>query len=119
MMNIRDEQATNTTIPGELIPPMTITSPPDYQVQDEVGFPPWEEYQESYDRSRNTVRAAIFGGLSGGIFFFGLLAAILSDHFWPVFLVARDPDRARHRGHSGHRERAASPLADCQAEHDC
>jgi len=67
---------------------MTITSPPDYQVQDEVGFPRWEEYQESYDRSRNTVRAAIFGGLSGGIFFFGLLAAILSGHFWPVFLVA-------------------------------
>jgi hypothetical protein len=87
-MSIRDEQATNTTIPGEPIPGRTITSPPDYQVQDEVGFPPWEEYQEPYGRSRNTVRAAIFGGLSCGIFFFGLLAAIISGHFWPVLLVA-------------------------------
>jgi hypothetical protein len=34
------------------------------------------------------VRSAVFGGLSGGIFFFGLVVAILSGHFWPVFLVA-------------------------------
>jgi hypothetical protein len=87
-MSIRDEQATNTTIPEEPIPRRTITSPLDDQVQDEMGLLPWEEYQETYDRSRNTVRAAIFGGLSGGIFFFGLLAAILSGHFWPVLLVA-------------------------------
>ncbi len=47
--------------------------------------PHWEEYQEAYDRTRKTVRAAVFGGLAGGIFFFGLAAAILSV---PVFLVA-------------------------------
>ena len=99
-MNTRDEQATNTTIPGERIPPMTITSPPDYQVQDEVGFPPWEAYQESYDRSRNTVRAAIFGGLSGGIFFFGLLAAILSGHF--------DREQHTHRNAVHRRDRNGS-----------
>jgi hypothetical protein len=111
-MNIRDEQATNTTIPGEPIPRMTITSPPEQEVQAEVGFSPsagvtqnsstspangyeepdsyvprWEEYQEGYNRPSVTARAAVFGGLSGGIFFFGLVAAILSGHFWPVFLV--------------------------------
>lgn len=31
--------------------------------------------------------ARIFGGLSGGIFFFGLAIAILSGHFFPVFLA--------------------------------
>ena len=36
-----------------------------------------------------------------------------------LLVVARDPGRAGHRGHSGHRERAAGPLAGCQAEHDC
>ena len=97
-MNIRDEQATNTTMPGEHIPAMTITSPAEQEVQGEVGFPPgasmtqsrglingyeepggyvpdWKEYQGGYDR-RIPVRAAVFGGLSGGVFFFGLLAAI-------------------------------------------
>ncbi len=76
-MNIRDEQATNTTI----------TSPPDYE--ESRGYVPhWEGYQGTYTQPGNTVRAAVFGGLAGGIFFFGLAAAILSGHFWPVFLVA-------------------------------
>jgi hypothetical protein len=112
-MNFRDEQTTNTTPPEEPIPRMTSTSPPEDEVQGEVGFtphasmtpinsvysvngyeepdgyvPPWEEYQEAYDRRRVTVRSAVFGGLSGAIFFFGLVVAILSGHFWPVFLVA-------------------------------
>lgn len=85
---IRTGQTTNTAILEEPIPGGMINAPPDDQGQDEAGFPPWEGYQEPYDRSRNTVRAAVFGGLSGGIFFFGLAAAILSGHFWPVFLVA-------------------------------
>jgi len=50
--------------------------------------PDWEEYQEVYHRTRKTVRTAVSGGLAGGIFFFGLAAAILSGHFWPVFLAA-------------------------------
>ena len=95
------------------VPGMTITSRTDHEVQGEVGSPPrasmrlssglgsvnvyaeldgyaphWEEYQEVYHQTRKTVRAAVFGGLAGGIFFFGLAAAILSGHFWPVFLAA-------------------------------
>jgi hypothetical protein len=102
-MSIQDEQMTNTTI----------TSPPEQEIQAEVGFPPhesttlsssadsanryagpagyvphWKEYQGTYTQPGNTVSAAVFGGLAGGIFFFGLAAAILSGHFWPVFLVA-------------------------------
>jgi hypothetical protein len=50
--------------------------------------PHWEESQEAYNRRRKTVRAAIFRGLAGGIFVLGLAAAILSGHFWPVFLGA-------------------------------
>jgi hypothetical protein len=62
-------------------------SPNTYEGSD--GYVPhWEEFQSAYDRPRNTIRAAVFGSLSGGIFFFGLAAAILSGHFWPVFLVA-------------------------------
>jgi hypothetical protein len=112
-MSIRDEQATNTTVPGEPIPSMPLASPPDDEVQGEMGFrsrtlmtpgssmesvnryvepdgyvPHREEFQGIYDRQGVTARSAIFGGLSGGIFFFGLVAAILSGHFWPVFLVA-------------------------------
>ncbi len=34
-----------------------------------------------------TIRVAFFGGLASAIFFFGLAAAILSGHFWEVFLV--------------------------------
>ena len=50
--------------------------------------PHWGEFQEpDYSRQRVTARSAVFGGLAGGIFFFGLAAAILSGHFWPVFLV--------------------------------
>jgi hypothetical protein len=86
-MSIRDEQATNTTITEEPIPRGTITSPPDYE--ESRGYVPhWEGYQETYAKPENTVRATVFGGLAGGIFFFGLAAAILSGHFWPVFLVA-------------------------------
>ncbi len=88
MINIKDEQTTKTTIPEEPIPSGRITSPPDYQVQDETDYPDWEGYQETYDRQTVTVRSAIFGGLAGGIFFFGLAAAILSGQFWPVFLLA-------------------------------
>ena len=44
--------------------------------------------QKQYGRPRKTVRAAVFGTLAGGIFFFGLAVAILSGHFWPVFLAA-------------------------------
>ena len=92
---------------------MTITSRTDHEVQGEMSSPPsasmtlsnskgsvnvyaesdgyvphWEEHQETNDRTRKPVRAAVFGGLAGGIFFFGLAAAILSGHFWPVFLAA-------------------------------
>jgi hypothetical protein len=101
MMSIRDEYVTNTT-----------THPPEQEDQSEESFPSrtnmesgtstgsvnryeessgyvphWEGYQGTYSQSGNTVRAAAFGGLAGGIFFFGLAAAILSGHFWPVFLV--------------------------------
>ena len=31
--------------------------------------------------------SAIFGGLSGGVFFFGLAIAIVSGHFLPVFFA--------------------------------
>ncbi len=87
-MNIRDEQATNTAYQDESIAGRTITSP-GYTVQDEGGFPAWKEDSRWQDhRPSTTVRAAVFGGLSGGIFFFGLAAAILSGHFWPVFLTA-------------------------------
>jgi hypothetical protein len=84
MMNIRDEQATNTTIPEEPIPGRTITAPPGSAVQGEGGFPTWFQWESH--RPRTTVRVAVFGGLAGGIFFFGLAAAILSGHFWEVFL---------------------------------
>jgi hypothetical protein len=96
-MRIQNEQMTNTTI----------TSPPEQENQAEAGFPSrtsmtqssstdsangyvphWEEYQGTYAQPGNTIRAAVFGGLAGGIFFFGLVAAILSGHFLPVFLVA-------------------------------
>jgi hypothetical protein len=96
-MRTRDEQLTNTTL----------TSPPEQDDQAEMGLPPstsmtqgsstdsangyvphWKEYQETSTQPGNTVRAAIFGGLAGGIFFFVLAAAILSGYFWPVFLVA-------------------------------
>jgi len=95
------------------VPSMTITARTDHEVQGEVASPPcasmtlssgrgsvnvhteldgyvphWEEYQEVYHRTRKTVRTAVSGGLAGGIFFFGLAAAILSGHFWPVFLAA-------------------------------
>ncbi len=95
------------------VPSMMITARTDHEVQGEVASPPcasmtlssgrgsvnvhteldgyvphWEEYQEVYHRTRKTVRAAVLGGLAGGIFFFGLAAAILSGHFWPVFLAA-------------------------------
>ena len=39
-------------------------------------------------RDEQAANTTIFGGLAGGIFFFGLAAAILSGHFWPVFLAA-------------------------------
>jgi hypothetical protein len=95
-MRIQDEHMIHTTA----------TSPPEQEVQAEVGAPAhasrmqssspvstnssvphWEGYQGTYAQPGNTVRAAVFGGLAGGIFFFGLAAAILSGHFWPVFLV--------------------------------
>ena len=105
-MNIRDEQATNTTMPGEHIPAITITSPAEQEVQGEVGFPPgasmtqsrglingyeepggyvpdWKEYQGGYDR-RIPVRAAVFGGLSGGVFF---LPAVVIVLFTTVFAI--------------------------------
>ena len=134
MMSMRDEQAANTTIPGELvpayeafhlddrtslgsittvIPDKRITSRTDHKVQGEMGppscasmtlssgigsvnaydelnryVPHWEESQGAYNRPRKTVRTAIFRGLAGGIFFFGLVAAVLSGYFWPVFLAA-------------------------------
>ena len=102
-MSIQDEQMTNTIV----------TSPPEHEEQVERGFPPrasmtqssstesangytrpdgyvyhWEGDQGTYAQPGNAVRASVFGGLAGGIFFFGLVAAILSGHFWPVFLVA-------------------------------
>jgi hypothetical protein len=84
MINIRDEQTTNTTIPEEPIPGRTITAPPG-STEGEGGFPTWFQWQGH--RPRTTVRVAFFGGLAVGIFFFGLAAAILSGHFWEVFLV--------------------------------
>jgi hypothetical protein len=66
----------------------TITTPPGSALQDEGRFPSWEEdFQWEKNRPRTAVRAAVFGSLAGGIFFFGLAAAILSGHFWPVFLA--------------------------------
>jgi len=101
-MSIQHEQMTNSTV----------TSPPEQEMQGEEGFPPranmaqgsstesanayarqdgyvhhWVGYQGTYAQPGNTVRSSVFGGLAGGIFFFGLAAAILSGHFWPVFLV--------------------------------
>ncbi len=84
MMNIRDEQTTTTTIPVEPSPDRTSTSPPG-STEGEGGFPTlfqWESH-----RPRMTIRVAFFGGLAGAIFFVGLAAAILSGHFWEVFLV--------------------------------
>ena len=49
MMNIRDEPATNTTNPAEPIPPMTIASPPEDEVQGEVDILP----QASMPQSRS------------------------------------------------------------------
>ncbi len=102
-MSIRDEYMTNTTI----------KPPPEQEDQAEVNFTPRasttqrsstelangyarpdgyvphrEGYQGTYVQPGNNIRAAVFGGLAGGIFFFGLAAAILSGHFWPVFLVS-------------------------------
>src|SRR5690242_11719185 len=49
--------------------------------------PRLEQYQETYGRPRKTIRAAVFGGLAGGVFLLGMAAAIISDHFWPIFLA--------------------------------
>lgn len=84
MMNIRDEQTTTTTIPEEPSPGRT-SSAPAGSTEGEGGFHTlfqWESH-----RPRMTIRVAFFGGLAGVIFFVGLAAAILSGHFWEVFLV--------------------------------
>ena len=86
-MNIQDEKVTNTTITEEPLSYGTNTTPPDYAVQDEGGTPIWDEYQRGDDQRGNTMRASVFGGLAGGIFFFGLAVAIFSGHFLPVFLL--------------------------------
>lgn len=86
-MNLQDEKITNATIPEEPVLQETVPPPPDYAIQGEGGSSAWEEYQRRYDQRRNTMRAAIFGGLAGAVFFFGLAAAILSGHFLPVFLL--------------------------------
>jgi len=39
------------------------------------------------NNQNKTARARLFGGLSGGVFFFGLAIAFLSGHFFPVFLA--------------------------------
>lgn len=84
MINIRDEQTTNTTIPEEPIPGRTSTAPPG-STEGEGGFRTLFQWQGH--RPRMTFRVAFFGGLAGAIFFFGLAVAILSGHFWEVFLV--------------------------------
>jgi hypothetical protein len=63
-MSILDEQTTDTTVQEE------------------------ESQESNNGRQLVTARSAIFGGLSGGVFLIGLAVAILSDHFWPVLLVA-------------------------------
>ncbi len=84
MINIRDEQVTNTTIPEEPIPGRTSTAPPG-STEGERGFRTLFQWQGH--RPRMTFRVAFFGGLAGAIFFVGLAVAILSGHFWEVFLV--------------------------------
>ncbi len=83
-MNIRDEQTTNTTIPEEPSPGKTFSAPAG-STDGEGGFPTL--FQWKSHRPRITVRVAFFGGLASAIFFVGLAAAILSGHFWEVFLV--------------------------------
>jgi hypothetical protein len=39
------------------------------------------------DNQNRGARSGLFGGLSGGIFFFGLAIAFVSGHFLPVFFV--------------------------------
>ncbi len=39
------------------------------------------------NNQNKTARASLFGGLSGGVFFFGLAIAFVSGHFFPVFLA--------------------------------
>ncbi len=41
------------------------------------------------NNQNKTARASLFGGLSGGVFFFGLAIAFLSGHFFPVLLATR------------------------------
>jgi hypothetical protein len=84
-MNIRDEHVTTTTIPAEPIPDGTLTAPPGSAVQDEGGFHTLFQWESR--RPRMTIRVAFFGSLAGVIFFVGLAAAILSGHFWEVFLI--------------------------------
>src|SRR5579884_2300573 len=97
-MSIRDEPVTKTTnpsanegeesYPGErTVPERSSTGAAAWYEEPGCYAPHWEEYQRAYSRRSNTVRAAVFGGLAGGIFFFGLAIAVLSGFFWPVFLV--------------------------------
>jgi hypothetical protein len=39
------------------------------------------------NRQNKGARSALFGGLSGGVFFFGLAIASVSGHFLPVFFA--------------------------------
>ncbi len=49
--------------------------------------PHWKEIQSRYASRRNMRHSVVVGGLSGGIFFFGLAFAILSGHFWPMLFA--------------------------------
>jgi hypothetical protein len=94
------------------VPGMATTYRTEHEVHGDAGFPPrasmmlrssigsvnvyeesaghlpgWDEDKRVYYGRGAAVRGAVAGGLAGGIFFFGLVAAILSGHFWTVLLV--------------------------------
>lgn len=56
--------------------------------EESVGHnPTWKENKGiSFSRGK-TMRSAVVGGLTGGIFFFGIALAILSGHFWTVLFA--------------------------------
>lgn len=94
------------------IPAMTITYRTDREIHGDVGYQPgarmtlrssigsvnvyeeshgqlpnWSENESTYYGRRDMIRSSVAGGLAGGIFFFGLVIAILSGHFWTVLFT--------------------------------
>ena len=56
--------------------------------EESVGhYPDWKEKKGTSFSRGNSLRSAVTGGLTGGIFFLGIALAILSGHFWTILFA--------------------------------